>query len=72
MKRLVNVSESEFSTKWPMGHYLGWQPEYNVHCYIEKRDIGVFHSKYLLEVEGTEENIQMYIEHLKYIGFKIR
>lgn len=72
MKRLVNVSENEFSAKWPMENYIGWQPQYDIHCYVIRREVGIFYTRYLLRVEGKEENIQMYIEHLKYVGFKIK
>ena len=70
MKRLIRVSSDKMSMD-----YLGWQPQYNVYCILSHNKAIMtpyLSSTVSLEVEGEEENIQRFIEHLKYIGFKIR
>lgn len=72
MKRLVSVSASEFSTKWPSGDYISKHKKFNVKCTVVSEDIGLLKDKYLLELKGKEENIQMFLNYLKHKGFKIR
>lgn len=71
MKRLVKVSVGEFATKWPSIHYINKAYFYNVDCIIVSRDLGIFKDKYILELSGTEENIQMFLQRLKLERFKI-
>ena len=72
MKRLVSVSAFEFSTKWPSRSYINKHYRFNVNCTVVSKDIGLLKDKYLLELEGTEENIQMFLDYLKHEGFKIQ
>lgn len=72
MKRLISVSSFEFSTKWPSRSYINKYYRFNVNCTVLSSEIGLFNNKYLLKLEGTEENIQMFLDYLKHEGFKIR
>lgn len=71
MKRLVSVSASDFSTKWPSKRYINKHCMFNVNCKIVSAYIGIFKDTYHLILEGTEENIQMFLDYLKREGFKI-
>ena len=70
MKRLISVSAFEFSTKWPSRTYIDEYYRFHLKCTIISSKIGFFKDKYLLNLEGTEENIQMFIDYLKFEGFK--
>lgn len=70
MKRLVNVSALD--SKWPRHLIRKKSDEYDVDCSIESEHFGVFRNKYLLKLEGSEENIQLFLAFLKYSGFKIK
>lgn len=72
MKRLVSVSASYFSTKNPSICHIYNYDEYNIDCSIESQDLENFKDKYLLLLDGSAENIQMFLEYLKYNGFKIK
>lgn len=72
MKRLISVSAFEFSTKWPSSTYISNHSDYYIRCNVVSKDMGVFKDKYLLELEGSVENIQNFLEYLKYEGFKIK
>lgn len=72
MRRLVSVSAFEFSTKWPSGNYIYNYDRFNIKCTVESKNIGLLRDKYILKLEGTEENIQMFLDYLKYEGFRIR
>lgn len=72
MKRLVNVSAFEISTKWPSRSYINKYYKFNVNCTIVSSNIGLLKDKYLLKLKGTEENIQMFLDYLKHEGFRIR
>lgn len=72
MKRLVSVSAFEFSTKWPSRNYINKYSRFNINCTIVSRDIGLIKDKYLLKLEGTDENIQMFLDYLEHEGFKIK
>lgn len=72
MKRLISVSAFEFSTKWPSGSYINEDYRFNVNCTVISKNIGIIKDKYLLKLEGTEENIQMFLDYLKHEGFKIK
>lgn len=72
MKRLVNISVSTFSTKWPSSDYIDEYDRFNIDCTEVSENIGVFKDKYLLKLEGTKENIQMFLDYLKFEGFKIQ
>ncbi len=72
MIRLVSVSAFEFSTKLPSRSYINKHYSFNINCTIVDKNIGFLNDKYLLKLEGTEENIQMFLDFLKHKGFKIR
>lgn len=72
MKRLISVSVCDFFTTWPSSTYISNYRDYHIKCNVVSSDIGVFKDKYLLELEGTVENIQNFLEYLKYEGFKIK
>jgi len=72
MKRYVSVSAFEFSTKWPSDYYIHNDYRLDVKCTIESCDKGLLFNKYFLKLEGTEENIQVFIDYLKHEGFKIK
>lgn len=72
MKRLISVSAHEFTTKWPSSYYIKKHYSFNVNCNVVSRDIGILKDKYLLKLEGTEENIQMFLDYLKHEGFKMK
>ena len=72
MKRLVSVSAFEFSTKWPSLNYINRHYMFNINCIVVSSDRGNLFDKYLLKLEGTEEDIQMFLDYLKHEGFKIK
>ena len=72
MKRYISVSVREFSTKWPSIYYINNHYSYNINCTIESSDKGIFIDKYYLRLEGTEENIEAFVDYLKHEGFKIK
>ena len=72
MKRLVGVSAFEFSTKWPSYTYINKDYMYNVKCTVLRRNLGLLKDSYLLELNGKEEDIQMFLDYLKYEGFRIK
>lgn len=72
MKRLVSVSAFEFSITWPSYTYLYKDYRYDVKCTVLRRNLGLLKDSYLLELKGKEENIQMFLDYLKYEGFKIK
>ncbi len=71
MKRLVSVSVAFYSII-PISSYINKYHEFSIRCTIVKKDIGILKDKYLLKLEGTEDDIQMFIDYLKYEGFKIK
>ena len=72
MKRLVSVSAFDFSIKWPSYTYFNYSYKYNISCTILSRKLGLLKDSYLLELNGKEEDIQMFLDYLKYEGFKIK
>ena len=72
MKRLVSVSVFEFSTQWPSLAYITKDYMFNIKCTIVSSDMRILQDKYLLKLEGSEEDIQKFLDYLKYEGFKIK
>lgn len=72
MKRLVCVSAFEFSITWPSGIYILNYDDYNINCRIVDENSGFLIDKYILELDGRSEDIQMFLDYLKFSGFKIR
>lgn len=72
MKYLASVSASEFSTTWPSRNYIDDYKKYNLKCKVVESNIGLFKDKYLLELDGSTENIQMFLAYLRHEGFKIK
>lgn len=70
MKRVVGVSVRTFATKWPSGTYIFDHHKFNIECEILAQNIGFFEDKYTLQLEGTAENIQLFIDYLRCEGFK--
>lgn len=67
---MVKVKESK----------LNWLSNYNIHAVskeykvdyeIEYCDLGLFRTKYMLKIEGDEENIRTFLSYLKMCGCKI-
>lgn len=71
MKRLVSVSASDIFIKYASGYYISRHYSFNVACNVISQEIGLFRDKYLLQLSGTEEDIQMFVAYLKHEGFKI-
>ena len=71
MERLVKVSVFEFATKYSSNYYIYKATEYDVKCTVVDRNMGLLKDKYLLKLKGTAENIQNFLDYLKYEGFKI-
>lgn len=72
MKRLVSVSAFELFITWPSFSYILNSHNYNINCRIIDENLGLLVDKYLLELEGEAEDIQMFLDYLKYSGFKIK
>ena len=71
MKRMVSVSASGFSITWPSSFYVNKYNEYGLSCKIKGKKLGLLKDKYLLELEGSEEDIKLFLGFLKFEGFKI-
>lgn len=71
MKRVIGVSAREFATKWPSRNYISDYHKFNIECKVLNENIGFFKDKYTLQLEGTAENIQLFIDYLRCEGFKI-
>ena len=72
MKHLASISASEFSTTWPSRNYIDDHKKYNIKCKVVDSNIGLFKDKYLIELDGSSENIQRFLTYLKHEGFKIK
>lgn len=72
MKRLVRVSAFEFSTTRPSYTYILGTNNFDVKCTIMNDNRGLLWDKYTLKLEGSDENIQMFLDYLKCEGFKIK
>lgn len=71
MKRVVGVSARELATKWPSSKYIYDYRKFNIECKVLGENRGFFKDKYTLQLEGTSENIQLFIDYLLCEGFKI-
>ena len=71
MKRLISVSASDLVIKYTSRYYISFAHKYDVNCTIVRQKPGFIIDKYLLQLEGSEENIQNFIEYLKYEGFRV-
>ena len=71
MKKLANVSVGKFSTVYGSYYYTQQYDDFNISCTILKRKLGTFTDTYLLGLEGSSANIQMFLEYLKFNKFKI-
>ena len=72
MKRFISVSAFEFSLTWPSIYYINNDSRYDVKCTVESDNRGLLIDRYFLKIEGTQENIQAFIDYLKHEGFKIK
>lgn len=72
MKRLVRVSAFEFSTTYPSCNYVSGTNKFGVKCTIMSKNRGLLWDKYTLKLDGSNENIQMFLDYLKCEGFKIK
>lgn len=72
MKRLISVSVYDFSIPFASRYYITKYYNFNLECTIMSRDLGLIRDRYLLQLVGSEENIQMFIDYLKHEGFKIK
>ncbi len=71
MKKIVRVSVFEFALQWRSSHYINRYSDYDLKCNILSRDLGVFWDKYVLQLEGSPDNIQLFLDYLKCEKFKI-
>lgn len=72
MKRIVSVSAWEFSTKCPSYNYVSKADNFGVKSTIMSKNLGLIFDRYALQLEGSEENVQMFLDYLKCEGFKIK
>lgn len=72
MKRVVAVSKNSFLADKPSWYYLGKDENYDVVCTKLDRDLGYFKDKFILMIEGTAENVQLFLDYLRCSGFKIK
>ena len=72
MKRVVRVSAFEFSTACPSYNYISGTNNFGVKCTVMSENRGLLWDKYTLKLEGSDENIQMFLDYLKCEGFKIK
>lgn len=71
MQCLVNVLTYDFSISCPSRCYIDYYKEYNITCRIVTCDLGIFRDKYLLELDGSQDNIEGFLDFLKQQRFKI-
>lgn len=72
MRRIVKVSLFEFTSKWPSRTYINKYHDYGIKCSILSSDLGILWDKYVLRLEGSVENMELYLNYLKCEGFKIK
>lgn len=46
--------------------------EYKVKCDILRLELGLFNNTYHLRIEGTEKDVEAFLEFLRMEGFKIK
>ena len=71
MKRFIKVSVRDFSTPRASWYYIDNARDFNIKCTIVDKRLGFFKDCYILKVEGHNENIQKFLEYLKFKKFKI-
>ena len=71
MKRLIILSDTESETLWPSSYFILKYQQFNINCREISRNVGLFKDGYLLELEGSKDNIEKYISYLKDKGFKV-
>ena len=69
MERLISVSAFGLFTDWAC---INEDFTFDVYCTIISSNTGILKDKYCLKLEGTETNIQMFVDYLKHKGFKIK
>lgn len=72
MIRLVSVSVREIFSTYPSWYYLEKNGNYDVVCTKLDVKVGHFKDKFVLRLEGTSENIQLFLDYLSSNGFKIK
>ena len=71
MKRLVKVSVSDLLKTYTSSSYIDEYSDYNIKCTVVSQNYGILKDTYILRLEGDAENIQMFLDYLKYEKFRI-
>ena len=71
MKRIVKVSVFEFAITYTSLYYVYKYDEYNLKGKVVDTNRGILFDKYVLRLEGASEDIEMFLDYLKSVGFKI-
>ena len=71
MKRIIKASINSFLANNPSWYYIEKDSQYDVECTVLNRDLGYFKDKFVLELKGTAENVQLFLDYLRCSGFKI-
>ena len=71
MERLINVSVFKLFIQWPSEVYIIQARRFNVNCTVVSSKLGFLKDKYCLNLKGTEEEIEKFIDYLKFEDFKI-
>lgn len=71
MKQIVRVSTHILRILYSSKYYVDRAQKYNIKCTMLRYRLGFFRDRFLLKLEGSEENIQMFLNYLKNEGFTI-
>ena len=70
-RRIIKVTAFRPSLKHFSGYYIGTYKDYDIEVDILQRSLGVIKDTYILQVEGTCADIQLYFDYLTCNNLKI-
>jgi hypothetical protein len=71
MERIIKVSAFEFAIAQSSLYYVHKYDEYGLKGQVVDSNRGILWDKYVLRLNGSAENIQLFLDYLKSVGFKI-
>ena len=71
MERIIKVSAFEFAIAQSSSYYVHKYDEYGLKGNVVDSNRGILWDKYVLRLKGSDENIQLFLDYLKSVGFKI-
>lgn len=73
MKNHVIAKAGDFKfTGWQAKKCINNAKKYDVICEVVDKDMALFSTNYKLMLDGTEKNIEEFLNYLKMMGFKIK